>query len=54
MTSFTGEANQSDVEEQYRPLVDEDDAVPSEDPEVSDADALEQSQAVPIDEDDYR
>jgi hypothetical protein len=52
------EADLSDVAEQGRPVVDEGDEQltpsPIEDPEVPDADAIEQSRSVPIDEDDYR
>ncbi|GAA0270904.1 hypothetical protein [Cryptosporangium japonicum] len=50
------EADLSDVAEQNRPVADEDtDPTPViEDPEAPDADAIEQSQSVPIDEDDYR
>ena len=45
-----------DVAEQGRAVVDAaDDGTPSlENAEVPDADAIEQSRAVPIDEDDYR
>ncbi|GAA3386481.1 hypothetical protein [Cryptosporangium minutisporangium] len=51
------EADLTDVAEQSRTLVDEDDDTtlpPLGNAEVPDADAIEQSRAVPIDEDDYR
>jgi hypothetical protein len=51
------EADLSDVVEQGRAVVDDGaDPTPAtiEDTEAPDADAIEQSQSVPIDEDDYR
>ncbi|SHM95415.1 hypothetical protein [Cryptosporangium aurantiacum] len=56
--SLDTEADQTDVAEQARTLVDEDDDTATPPPvqglEVPVADAIEQSRAVPIDEDDYR
>ena len=51
------EADLSDVVEQGRAVVDDgEDSTPAsiEETEATDADAIEQSRSVPIDEDDYR